>query len=126
MTDKIIHDCVSAAIHQSGQCLTEDVPAAGAVLTDGVQVIASGRTRRVEMNDPIRYAAMDCISNAGRRGDQAQLTLCLSHLPNWLEAGTIVQFGIGRVVVVDGGAVGSSETLTFLKQHHVNVEAVKQ
>ncbi len=125
MTDKTINDCIDAAIHQAGLCQAEDVPAAGAVLTDGAGIVASGRTRRVEMNDPIRFAAMDCISNAGRRNDQAELTLCLSHEPNWLEAGTIVQFGIGRVVVGDREALATSETLGFLKARQVSVEVVK-
>jgi len=123
MTDKTIHQWLDDAIHQAGRCQPDEGESAGAVLTDGATCIATGFTRRVESADPIRFAAMDCISNAGRRGDQASLTLCLSRTPNWLEAGTIVQFGIGHVVVASEDA-GNTGTIEFLSAHDVSVQVV--
>jgi len=125
MTDKTIQQWLQDAIHQAGQCHADEGESAGAVLTDGSTCIATGYTRRVQSEDPIRFAAMDCISNAGRRGDQASLTLCLSRTPNWLEAGTIVQFGIGRVVVAANPDAAQAQTISFLDAHNVDVKVME-
>lgn len=90
--------------------------AAGAALARGEQCVASGRMRVNETQDPIRFAVMDCISNAGRRNDQQALTLYLTASPNWLEAGTIVQFGIGEIVLL---GAADDDIAAFLAEHGV-------
>jgi creatinine deaminase len=91
----------------------------GAILTDGDRVIGAGHNRRVQDGDPTAHGEMACLRNAGRRPDYRGLTLFTTLSPCMMCAGTIVQFGIPKVVV------GENESFTgnmeFLKEHGVEV-----
>ncbi len=95
----------------------------GALLVRGDVVVSEGTSCRYSQSDPVRYAEMDCIANAGRRNDQAQLTLYTTGSPNWLSAGTIVQFGIGALVYA--GFTGT-DALDFLAQKGVELRRVTE
>ena len=82
---------------QSGAVSGQD--AAGAVLVKDNEVIATSPDRRLEKNNPIATAEMECIRLAGRRNDQASWKLISTHYPNMLIAGTILQFSIGALVI---------------------------
>jgi cytosine deaminase len=71
----------------------------GSVMTVGQEVIARGHNRRVQEGDPIAHGEMDCLRRAGRRPHYRGVTLYTTLSPCMMCTGTIVQFGIPRVVV---------------------------
>lgn len=91
----------------------------GAVLVHGSEIVAAGRNRRVQDGDPIAHGEMDCLRNAGRRASYKDTTLYTTLSPCLMCAGTIVQFGIPRVVVGENRTFGGNEE--FLREHGVEV-----
>lgn len=91
----------------------------GSVLVRGEKIIGSGHNQRVQKNNPILHAEIDCLQNAGRIGSYKNTTLYSTLMPCYLCAGAIVQFGIKTVVV------GESRTFNgagkFLRSHSVKV-----
>lgn len=71
----------------------------GSVLVENGQIIARGHNRRVQDGDPIAHGEMDCLRRAGRRGSYGGMTIYTTLSPCMMCTGTIVQFGIPRVVV---------------------------
>src|SRR6476619_6941632 len=74
------------------------LPIGAAMVEDGA-VIASGHNRRVQDGDPIAHGEMDCLRRAGRRARYDNVTLYTTLSPCMMCAGTIIQFGIKKVVV---------------------------
>jgi cytosine deaminase len=62
---------------------------------------------------------MACIENTGRRTDFHRMTLFTTLSPCMMCAGTIVQFGIKRVVIGENRTFGGNEQ--FLEDHGVDV-----
>jgi cytosine/creatinine deaminase len=73
----------------------------GSVLAQGDRLIAQGRNQRVQGGDPIAHGEMDCLRKAGRRPNYKGTTLYTSLSPCMMCSGTIIQFGIPRVVIGD-------------------------
>jgi cytosine deaminase len=71
----------------------------GAVMVENGQVIGRGHNRRVQEGDPIAHGEMDCLRRAGRRPHYKGVTLYTTLSPCMMCTGTILQFGIPRVVV---------------------------
>jgi creatinine deaminase len=71
----------------------------GAVMTEGGRIIGRGHNRRVQEGDPIAHGEMDCLRRAGRRPHYGTVTLYTTLSPCMMCTGTIIQFGIPRVVV---------------------------
>lgn len=91
----------------------------GSVLARGDEILASGRNQRVQNGDPIAHGEMDALRNAGRQKTYRDTTLYTSLSPCMMCSGTIVQFGIPRVVIGENQNFGGNED--FLKQHGVEV-----
>ncbi len=91
----------------------------GSALAEGDRLIATGRNQRVQQGDPIAHGEMDCLRKAGRQKSYRRTTLYTSLSPCMMCAGTIVQFGIPRVVV--GEAVNFPGNADFLRAHGVEV-----
>ena len=91
----------------------------GAVMVENGAVIARGHNRRVQDGDPIAHGEMDCLRNAGRRARYDEVTIYTTLSPCMMCAGTIVQFGIPRVVI--GEAQSFTGNAEFLKSHGVEV-----
>jgi cytosine deaminase len=91
----------------------------GAALAAGGRLIASGHNQRVQHGDPIAHGEMDCLRKAGRQASYAGMTLYTSLSPCMMCAGTIVQFGIARVVINDTVNFGGNEA--FLRERGVAV-----
>lgn len=110
---------MQAAIEAARQGLAEGGIPIGAVLARGSEVIARGHNQRVQRDDPILHAEIDCLRNAGRIRRYADTVLYSTLMPCFLCAGAVVQFGIPKVVV------GESATLSggreFLQSHGVEV-----
>ena len=91
----------------------------GSVLARGDQVIAQGRNRRVQQGDPIAHGEMDALRKAGRQRTYRDTTLYTSLSPCMMCAGTIIQFGIPRVVIAENTTFGGNEA--FLRERGVEV-----
>ena len=94
----------------------------GSVLARGDELIAQGRNQRVQGGDPIAHGEMDCLRKAGRQKSYKGMTLYTSLSPCMMCSGTIVQFGITRVVVGENVNFGGNED--FLRQRGVEVIVV--
>jgi creatinine deaminase len=108
-----------AAIEEARQSRREGGIPIGSVLVKNDRIIGRGHNQRVQKNDPILHAEIDCLQNAGRVGSYAGTTLYSTLMPCYLCAGAIVQFRIKRVVA------GESETFPgardFMQSHGVEV-----
>ena len=94
----------------------------GSVLARGDQLVSQGRNRRVQDGDPIAHGEMDALRKAGRQRTYRDTTLYTSLSPCMMCSGTIVQFGIPRVVVAENTTFGGNEE--FLRRHGVEVIVV--
>ncbi|MEM7256285.1 MAG: nucleoside deaminase [Pseudomonadota bacterium] len=91
----------------------------GSVLARGDTLVASGRNQRVQKGDPIAHGEMDALRKAGRQRTYRDTTLYTSLSPCMMCSGTIVQFGIPRVVIAENTTFGGNEQ--FLRDHGVEV-----
>jgi creatinine deaminase len=91
----------------------------GSVLAAGEKLIARGRNQRVQNGDPIAHGEMDCMRNAGRQKSYRNMTIYTSLSPCMMCSGTIVQFGIPRVVIGENTTFGGNEV--FLRERGVDV-----
>jgi cytosine deaminase len=80
----------------------------GAVMVEHGQVVGRGRNRRVQDSNPVSHGETDCMKNAGRRASYADVTMYTTLSPCLMCAGTILQFGIGRVVVGEDRSCASA------------------
>jgi cytosine deaminase len=110
---------MEAALAEAEAGLAEGGIPIGSVLVKGGEIVARGHNRRVQDDDPMTHAEIDCLRNAGRVGSYKGTTLYSTLMPCYMCAGTVVQFGIKKVVA------GESETFAgaraFMEQHGVEV-----
>lgn len=72
----------------------------GAALFDGDgRLLASGRNRRVQQNDPSIHGETDAFRRAGRQRSYRDKIMVTTLAPCWYCSGLIRQFGIRTVVV---------------------------
>lgn len=83
----------------------------GSVLAKGDTLIAKGRNQRVQQGDPIAHGEMDCLRKAGRQKSYKSMTLYTSLSPCMMCSGTMIQFGIKRVVIGENTTFGGNEAL---------------
>lgn len=91
----------------------------GSVLARAGQVVAQGRNQRVQQGDPIAHGEMDALRKAGRQKTYRDTVLYTTLSPCMMCSGTIVQFGIPRVVIGDTQTFGGNEE--FLRSRGVEV-----
>ncbi len=91
----------------------------GSVVVRGDQVLGHGRNQRVQAGDPIAHGEMDALRKAGRQRTYKDTTLYTSLSPCMMCSGTIIQFGIPRVVVGENKTFGGNED--FLRSRGVEV-----
>lgn len=89
---------MTGAILEAGKGLDEGGLPIGAVLVKDGRIIGRGHNRRIQNDNPVMHAEIDCIMNAGRIGSYKDTTLYSTLMPCYLCAGAVVQFGISRVV----------------------------
>jgi creatinine deaminase len=83
----------------------------GSVLERAGKVVAQGRNQRVQKGDPIAHGEMDALRKAGRQSTYRDTTLYTSLSPCMMCTGTIIQFGIPRVVIGEAVNFGGNEEL---------------
>jgi cytosine deaminase len=91
----------------------------GSVLVRGGQIIGAGHNQRIQQGDAIAHGEMDAIRNAGRQRTYRDTVIYTSLSPCMMCAGTIVQFGIPRVVIGENTTFGGNED--FLRGRGVEV-----
>jgi creatinine deaminase len=94
----------------------------GSLLARGGEVVAEGWNRRVQLGDPIAHGEMDCLRRAGRQRSYRDTILYTSLSPCMMCSGTIVQFGIPAVVILENRNFGGNED--FLRANGVAVTIV--
>lgn len=111
---------MKAAIEEARKGLKEGGIPIGSVLVKDGKIIGAGHNKRVQDNDPVIHAEIDCLRNAGRIGSYRGTKLYSTLMPCYLCAGAVVQFGIKTVIA------GESETFAgareFMESKGVNVE----
>jgi cytosine deaminase len=91
----------------------------GSVLVKSGKIIGRGHNRRVQDNDPVTRAEIDCLRNAGRVKDYQNTVLYSTLMPCYLCAGAVVQFGIKKVVAGDSRTFPGARD--FMEHHGVEV-----
>ena len=110
---------MKAAIDEARLGLSEGGIPIGSVLAKDGQILGRGHNKRIQDNDPIVHAEIDCLRNAGRIGKYSETILYSTLMPCYLCAGAVVQFGIKKVYA------GESKTFPgakeFMESHGVEV-----
>lgn len=110
---------MKAAIDEAKTGLSQNGIPIGSVLVKDGKIVGRGHNKRVQDNDPITHAEIDCLRNAGRVGSYKGAVLYSTLMPCYLCAGAVVQFGIKKVYA------GESKTFSgakeFMQSHGVEV-----
>lgn len=91
----------------------------GSVLVRGDSLVGAGHNQRVQKDDPILHGEMDALRNAGRQRTYKDTTIYTTLSPCMMCSGTIVQFGIPRVVIGENKTFGGNED--FLRSRGIEV-----
>ncbi|WP_424933954.1 nucleoside deaminase [Amaricoccus macauensis] len=110
---------MALALAEAEQGMAEGGLPIGAVLVRGNEIVAAGHNQRVQQGDPIAHGEMDCLRKAGRQRTYRDTVLYTTLSPCMMCGGTIVQFGIPRVVV--GEAENFEGNIPFLRERGVDV-----
>jgi creatinine deaminase len=110
---------IRAAYQQALKSYNEGGLPIGAVMVERGAIIAAGHNRRVQDGDPIAHGEMDCFRRAGRRPRYDTITLYTTLSPCMMCTGTVLQFGVRRVVIGEDRNFPGHPTL--LREHGVDV-----
>lgn len=110
---------MAEALREAEKSYSEGGLPIGAVMVEAGALIARGHNRRVQDGNPIAHGEMDCLRQAGRRSRYDTVTLYTTLSPCMMCSGTVLQFGIPRVVV--GEAKNFPGNIQFLVSHGVDV-----
>ncbi|MCX7984457.1 MAG: nucleoside deaminase [Bacteroidetes bacterium] len=115
-----MNEFMEAAIAEARASLHEGGIPIGAVLVRNNTIIGRGHNQRVQRNDPLAHAEIECIRNAGRIKTYTGTILYTTLMPCYLCAGAIVQFGIEHIVVGESRTYRGAED--FMKNFWVSIE----
>lgn len=110
---------INAAIEEARQGLNEGGIPIGSVMVRDGKILGRGHNQRVQKNDPMTHAEIDCLRNAGRVGNYKGAVLYSTLMPCYLCAGAVVQFGIKKVIVGESRTFPGAEQ--FMRDHGVEV-----
>jgi creatinine deaminase len=91
----------------------------GSVLVKDGKIVGRGHNKRVQDNDPVTHAEIDCLRNAGRVGSYKGTILYSTLMPCYLCAGAVVQFGIKKVYAGESATFPGAKE--FMESHGVEV-----
>ena len=112
-------DFMRAAIDEAKIGLSQHGIPIGSVLVKDGKIVGRGHNKRVQDNDPITHAEIDCLRNAGRVGSYKGTTLYSTLMPCYLCAGAVVQFGIKKVYAGESATFPGAKA--FMESHGVEV-----
>ena len=110
---------IKAACAEARAGLQEGGIPIGSVLVRHGQIIARGRNQRIQQDSPILHGEMHCLANAGRQTSYRDCVIYSTLMPCYMCAGTIVQFGIPRVIV--GESRNFSGASDFMRSHGIEL-----
>jgi cytosine/creatinine deaminase len=110
---------MQAAFEEALKGLKEGGVPIGAVLVENGSIIGRGRNRRVQLEDQLMHAEIDCLRDARLTGGYHNTILYSTLMPCYLCAGAVVQFGIKKVVV--GESSSAPEARDFMESHGIEV-----
>ena len=110
---------MKAAIQQAQKGRSEGGIPIGSVLVRDGKVIGQGHNKRVQDQDPVTHAEIDCLRNAGRVGNYHDAVLYSTLMPCYLCAGAVVQFGIKKVIAGESATFEGARK--FMEDHGVEV-----
>jgi creatinine deaminase len=113
------HKFMALALREAKTGYEEGGVPVGAVMVEDGAIIGLGRNRRVQDGNPVAHGETDCMKNTGRRSDYSRVTMYTTLSPCMMCAGTILQFGIPRVVI--GEHKNFVGNIDFLQAHGVEV-----
>jgi len=119
ISEEKMDEFMKAAIDEAKLGLQEGGIPIGSVLVKDGKIIGRGHNRRVQKDDPIIHAEIDCLQNAGRIGTYKDTILYSTLMPCYLCGGAIVQFGIKKVYA--GESVTFPGSKEFMEEHGVEV-----
>ena len=115
----IMDKYMKAAIDEARKGLKEGgIPIGSVLVKDGI-IIGRGHNKRVQENDPVIHAEIDCLRNAGRIGVYKDTVLYSTLMPCYLCAGASVQFGIKKVVAGENESFSGAQE--FMESHGIEV-----
>lgn len=119
LTHNSMDKFLNEAILEAKLGLSQNGIPIGSILVKDGKIVGRGHNKRVQDNDPVTHAEIDCLRNAGRVGSYKNTVLYSTLMPCYLCAGAVVQFGIKKVYA------GESETFPgakeFMESHGVDV-----
>ncbi|CAG0977418.1 tRNA-specific adenosine deaminase [Methanosarcinales archaeon] len=104
---------IEVAIEEAKKGLQEGGIPIGSILVKDGKIIGRGHNKRVQDNDPIMHAEIDCLRNAGRIGRYNGSIIYSTLMPCYLCAGAIVQFGIKKVIVGESETFADRKNLSY-------------
>lgn len=110
---------MQAAIDEAKKGSSEGGIPIGSVLVKDGEIIGRGHNKRVQENNPVVHAEIDCLQNAGRIGTYKDTILYSTLMPCYLCGGAIVQFGIKKVYAGESKTFPGSSN--FMNEHGVEV-----
>ena len=113
------HEFMRVALAEAQRGYDEGGVPVGSALVENGRLVAQGHNRRVQDGDPIAHGEMNCLRRAGRRPHYRNAVLYTTLSPCMMCSGTILQFGIPRVVV--GERTNFEGNCDFLAEHGVDV-----
>lgn len=98
-------DLIESAVWQAKKSMSEGGLPIGAVLATSNTVLSTGHNRRVQSQDSVAHAELDCLRSAGLLTAEtyANSVIYSTLSPCWMCAGAIRLYGIPKVVVADFG-----------------------
>ena len=113
------YDFLHDAFNQARLGYDEGGVPVGAVMTRNNKLIAAGRNRRVQEDDPVLHGETDCLRQAGILDNYDDVVMYTTLSPCMMCTGAIIKFGIKRVVV--GENINFKGNIEFLQNHGVEV-----
>lgn len=113
--DEFMRAAIDAARKSRGE---GGIPIGSALVRNG-ELVAVGHNKRVQENDPMTHAEIDCLRNAGRLGSFHDTVLYSTLMPCYLCAGAVVQFGIKKVIVGESRTFAGA--VDFMRSHGTEV-----
>jgi len=110
---------MEAAIQEAKKSSAQGGIPIGSVLVKDGKIIGRGHNQRLQKDDPMAHAEIDCLRNAGRIGSYKDSILYSTLMPCYLCGGAVVQFGIKKVIIGESRTFEGSEE--FMEQHGVEV-----
>lgn len=107
------------AMEEARKGMTEGGIPIGSVLVRNNTIIGRGHNRRVQQENPMIHAEIDCLMQAGRIGSYRNAVLYSTLMPCYLCAGAAVQFGIKKVIAAESRNFPGARA--FMEEHGIKV-----